>query len=504
MLIYVNQFNLVDIDSDEVIFRTIAGWLKQVTNQHFSIDELKSSNNYSIERARVRTYSALEYSPELHSVLLSHPDRENSGRQWVTEIGIRKNEDNYTVSILLEVSDVSTQVREVPTTTRPGLVRYLMKNATLSVDTVGLYAKRLRNSIDDFKSLSFEIDRPERDYPIVLVSNKPEDGRGYVDPFKLQEQLVGLAQVVYSSEEINSWDMEDCLTRQYSAWDGAINIVFPSFGRGSVRNRLLLSDDLECMLSEKVNISHEILSLITHTTNGFKKRKHFSPTDVRAKRQKDQRIKLKQKFEEITVDGEFQLLAEQAFQQLEEQDQLFDKERAEFQKTIDSLELQTLEQDDEITGLKSQRRVLQIRLDDISTGSRGAGKPLIISGSESDQYENEIHDLVIDSIDKQLESTKQFTRRYDVLTDIVVHNQPKGKMGEFILELDALFNGYDGITPKILSGIRNMGLEVEEDGNHNKLKFVDDTRYKMTFSKSPSDKRRVGANIIQQLKQELF
>lgn len=504
MLIYVNQFKLVDIDSDEVIFRTISGWLKQVTNQHFSIDELKTSNNYSIDRARVRTYSALGYPPELHSVLLSHPDKENSGRQWITEIGIRKDEETYTVSLQLEVSDVSTQVREVPITTRPGLVRFLMKNANLSRDTVGLRAKSIANAIDDFKSLSFEIDREERDYPIVLVSNKSESSRGYVNPFKLQEQLVGLAQVVYSSEEINSWDMEDCLSRRYSAWDGAINIIFPSFGRGPIRNRLLLSDDLEEMLSEKVNITHEILSLITHTTNGFKKRKHFSPTDVRAKRQKDQRTKLKQQFEEMAAGGEYQELAEQAFEQLEEQEQLFDRKKDEFQKIIDSLEMQALELDDEIVDLKSQRRIQQMRIDDFATGAKTTGKPLIISGKEIDQYENEIHDLVIDSLEKQLESTKQFTRRYDILTDVVLNNQPIGKMSDFILELDTLFQGYDGITPKILSGIKDMGLEVEEDGNHNKLKFVNDTRYKMTFSKSPSDKKRVGANIVQQLKQELF
>lgn len=504
MLIYVNQFNLVEIDSDEVIFRTIAGWLKQVTNKHFSINELKSSDNYSIDRTRVRTYSALAYSPELYSVLLSHPDRENAGRQWITEIGIKKDEDGYTLSILLEVSDVSTQVRGVPSATRPGLIRFLMKNAKLSSDTVGLKVKRFNNSVNDFKSLSYEIERPERNYPIVLVSNRPEVGRAYVDPVKLQEQLIGLAQVVYSGEEINSWDMEDCLSRRYSAWDGAINIIFPSYGRGVSRNRLLLSDSLESMLDDKINISHEILSLVTHTTNGFKKRNHFSPTDVRAKRQKDQRVKLKAEFDVMESDGQFQALAEQAFQQLEEQDYLFEKERDSFRKTQDTLEIQVIEQDDQIADLKSQCRVLQMRVNDLTTTKSLVGRTLLVSGEESDQYDGEVQDVVIDSISKQLEVVKEYSRRFDILNDVLIHNQSEGKLAEFVAEIDTVFQNYDGITPKIQSTLKAMGLEIEEDGSHNKLKFIDDERYKMTFPKSPSDKKRGGKNIVQQTKQELF
>jgi len=337
-----------------------------------------------------------------------------------------------------------------------------------------------------------------------LVSNRPSDGKAYVNPNKLQEQLVGLAQVVYSPDEVNSWDMEDCLTRRYSAWDGAINIIFPSFGRGFSRNRLLLSEMLESMRDENINLSREILSIITHTTNGFKKRHHFSPTDVRAKRQKDQRLKLKSKFDEMAAGGEYQSLAEQAFQQLEEQDELFEKERGVHKKAVDSLETQVIEQDDEINELKAQVRVLQIRCDDLTKTKATAGSTLLVSGDETDQYDGEVRDLVIDSISKQLDAAKEFSRRFDILTDVIMHNQPEGKLADFVTELDSIFQNYDGVTPKIQSSLKAMGLEIEEDKNHNKLKFVDDSRYKMTFSKSPSDKRRVGKNIVQQAKQELF
>lgn len=504
MLIYVNQFNLVGTVDEDIIFRTIAGWLKSVTNKHFTIDELKTSTNYSIDRARVRTFSALDYSPKLYSVLLSHPDRVHHGRQWITEIGIKKENDCLSISILLEVSDISTQVKEFPTTTRPTLVRFLNENTKFSPDTIGLNVKTLNNTVDDFKSLNISIERPERSYPLVLVSNKNETNEPFVNPEKLQEQLIGLAQVVYVSKDINSWSMEDSLGRKYSAWDGAINIIFPASGNYNCRTKLLLSEQLNDLVASKVNISHEVLSLITHSTNGFRKRHHFSPRDVRAKRQKDQRIKLKSQFDEISENTEYQFLAEEAFKQLEEQENLFDQEKELMQSKSDDYEMRILETDELLDQEKNNNRLLKLRINEILNSSGQSGSPLLITGNETDNYNGEIHDFVVDSLKKELDNSKEYSRKFDVLTDIILSNPLKGTREEYIEEIESLFSNYDGLTGKITSNLKRLGLEVIDTGNHNKLKFESDERYKMTFSKSPSDKKRVGANIIQQVKQELF
>lgn len=505
MLIYVNQFKLKNIEDDGVIFRTIAGWLKKVTGRHFTVDEIKrSGENYAVERSRVRTYSALQYPPELYSILLSHPDKDkkNSGRQWITEIGIKKEHDYYELSILLEVSDVSTQVRSTPITTRPGLVRFLTKNAELSSDTIGLNPKTIKNSTIDFKLLGVEIEKPERNYPIVLVSNKSTDNKPYIDPTKLQEQLVGLAQVVSSHEEIDSWKLEAELTRKFSAWDGAINIIFPPHNKIGIRNKLLLSEHLERMLQNGTNINSEILSIVTHTSNGFKKKLHFSPSDVRAKRQKDLRIKLKDEFNNTVENSEYQKLAEEAFLQLEEQEKLFDQEKESLKKTTDDHEITILELNEELDEAKKENTLLNMRLNGLGN-SKTIGTPLLTRGDEKDKYEDEINEIIIDALQKQLENTKEFSRRYDILSDVILNNTSTGKREEILQEIDSLFLSYSGITQKITSELKRMGLEVSDDGNHNKLKFINDQRYKMTFSKSPSD-RRAGANIIKQIKQELF
>ena len=38
---------------------TAAGWLKQLTKRHFTIDELTSGDEFTIDRQKVRTYKAI-------------------------------------------------------------------------------------------------------------------------------------------------------------------------------------------------------------------------------------------------------------------------------------------------------------------------------------------------------------------------------------------------------------------------------------------------------------
>ncbi|EPC7545996.1 hypothetical protein ACR2Y1_004130, partial [Morganella morganii] len=125
MLVYVNNFNCIGDDNFFNVMRSVSGWIKKVSGKHFSIDDLMSSNDFEIEGSYVRTYSAIKSEPETYSIMYSHPDNEVNGRQWITEIGIAKHKDYTFVSILLEISDVSTRVDSKPISTRPRLVSFL-------------------------------------------------------------------------------------------------------------------------------------------------------------------------------------------------------------------------------------------------------------------------------------------------------------------------------------------------------------------------------------------
>lgn len=365
MLIYVNQFNLIGHNRDTAIFGSIAGWLKKLTKRHFTIEELKSGNEFDCgSRMLVRTYNATQMEPCLYSIMLSHPDSSERGRFWVTEIGV-KVESNYTqVSILLETSDISTQVTAIPTTTRPLLVSFLASNGTMDTDTIGLNVRNVTNSTNDFKALSNEVERTDRNFPLVIVSSD-EAGDELAESSRLQEQLLGLAQVIRVSNDADSWEMERILGRNYSAWGGAVNIIFPAKGRSICYNKLLLSRQLEEWQTNKLDPCKQILSLITHTTNGYNKKKHFKPTDVRAKRQRDQRIFLQERFKTLSDDAEYQTLAEQAFEQLEEQSSVIDNLKEEHTKQIGELEDMYLDLQLEKEAEENEKSKLQYAVEDL-------------------------------------------------------------------------------------------------------------------------------------------
>lgn len=503
MLIYVNQFELIGNESFFIALKTVAGWLKTVTKTHFTIDMLRSGEEFPIGKAKVRTFAACELAPAIYSILLSHPDKKVRGRQWITEIGIIDRGGTTTLSVLLETSDISTLVRDIPDTTRPMLVDFLLKNATLNPKTtIGLSVREIKNDVDSFKALSFEIDRPERNYPLVLVSNCKKNNQPLVNPRELQKYLIGLAQVVWTKDEINSWELEQVLTRQYSAWDGAINIISPALKRGHCYNRLLLGDAITDSNKEE-NILHRILSYITHTTNGHNKKRHFSPTDVRAKRQKDSRIQLKNRFEELSSDSEYQNLAEEAFSQLEEQETVIDQLKEKHEIELEEQMLVAIKAEDELDKLKAKHQTLTFNFKKLKSATSKEGKPILVFGNENEKYEGEITELVIDVLEDYLDSLQHGTRKHNLISDVLSSNSFDGSRGSFIEELKQIFNNYNGMTASMKNSLRPLGLEVIEDGNHNYLRFIDDDRYKAVFAKTPSD-RRVGSNIIRDVKSALL
>ncbi|MBF4307708.1 hypothetical protein, partial [Vibrio anguillarum] len=88
---------------------------------------------------------------------------------WCGSIGIKEEDGTTQFSIQLKVNDISTQVRGTVITTRPLIVKYLSDSRLLKRDTIGLKVNFL-NTPDDIRALKWEIFRPERNFPLVLVS----------------------------------------------------------------------------------------------------------------------------------------------------------------------------------------------------------------------------------------------------------------------------------------------------------------------------------------------
>ncbi|MCY7297453.1 hypothetical protein [Alteromonas sp. a30] len=504
MLIYVNQLEIVGTDSFTKTLRTIAGWLKTITNIHFTNDMLLSGSEYTFEKGIVRSYKACELEPAIYSILLSHSDHSVGGRRWDTEIGLKYVDNKTLISISVETHDKSTLVKEMPVATRPRLVEYLIKNGGLSGTTVGLQIQRVKNDPDNIKALSFNIEHKKRSYPLVFVSNCSKSNKPLVNPRTLQKQLTGLAQVVYAEDEINSYELEGILGRRYSAWDGAVNIIYPSFGQEHCHNRLLLRDSLTEVIESNGNLNQHILSYVTHITNGYNKKQHFSPTDVKAKRQRDSRTRLKQRFSELSDDSEYQSLAEEAFAQLEEQDHVIEQLKKDHINEIDEQMHATIKVEEELEKSKSDYQVLKLRFEKLQNQTSKQGKPILTFGHEGEKYSGEMLDTVLGLISERVSSLPMSSRKRLMLQDILDSNPEDGTKSNYLNELKRIFNNFNRMTTSIRSSLKDIGLEVVEEGTHNHLRFIDDNRNKATFAKTPSDRGHIGSNIIRDAKSALF
>jgi len=339
MLVYANHFTLTGSDSSAAAFRSIAGWLSRKTGRNFGIPEILSGNEFRQGIYQVRTYAADKREPKLYSILLTHRDDEIYGRFWSTEISVRLEVASTFISILLETQEISTRITEIPVTTRPALVNYLALNAEFAAGTVGLKLRTVTNSDSDYQALGYEIQNPKRDYPLVLVSCC--DGQPLVDPEALQRQLFGLAQVIAVDETCDSRKMVRFLSSTYSAWDGAVNIVFPYLAyKGFCYRDLIRWPELEELQQESdtpqegaKRVLYDILARVTHSTNWLKRRQHFSPADVRAKRQKDYLLYLQEQAKE---NGDYKKLFDLACEEQEQQNVLIKQLEQEKQAAEDA------------------------------------------------------------------------------------------------------------------------------------------------------------------------
>lgn len=371
MLIYCNQLQIIDEDAFVKVINCIIRWLKAKTKYQFSINQLLSNGDYTVNNMKVRTYNGAGHYPKLYSIMHSQRDEQVYGRQWITEIGIRIDppEPLY-FTLMLETSDVSTRVQQAPISTRPLLIDYIRKTCTLPKTTVGLKLKKLNSDKFHLRALQSEFETPNRTYPLVLVS-RTFDGEPYINPYKLQNQLLGLAQVVLCEKDFDTYEMERVLSRRYSAWGGAINIIYPLMQRDYCRNNLLLVARLEQLVKEDKKLTNEILSYVTHFSNAKRKSFHFSPYNVRSKRLKESRDHIREKLAQMQIDDELGEMLEQALEHMSEMEKSQEETQKSLTEDLLSEQLQVLDLEESIKEKDHHIQKLQYHLEQKSVEPLG-------------------------------------------------------------------------------------------------------------------------------------
>ena len=212
MLIYANHLSVVGDGAHEAIFRGVGAWLREQLGFGLHPDQLRRDGEFNGYKGDRRSYLrirvTLEEEPALWSWVLKH-DADERGREWITELGAKKVDGTLELSCIVKTDEHNALVATAVSASQPRVVRYVINNvqAAENADFAGFvpgeHVRFVGQDRDSYRGLQAEIERRDREGPLVLLSPLHQ-GDYLIVPQDLQKTLVGLAQVVAIMPGFNS------------------------------------------------------------------------------------------------------------------------------------------------------------------------------------------------------------------------------------------------------------------------------------------------------------
>jgi hypothetical protein len=435
MLVYANHLKAFGMNTKAEVLRAVGGWLKEQLGYGLHPDKLVTAGEHTGNRngssSWLKIIVASDGAQELYSWILKNADDSVRGRQWNSEIGLKVVGDSCELSCVVATEDASTLVLEPVQASRPRLIRYVVSNligaegVDFDASVPGLTVKRVGASADCYRALLYDIENAERDYPIVLVSPH-KDGVYPINADHLQQDLVGLAQVVKVETEFDSYDMEEILGRRWSAWDGAVNVLHMPTSSGYIKSRLFLFDVIEEWGNTQHSRVSQILAWVTHNTNIPRLRKRIRPEGVMRLAFRQSLSAAKERRQELT-EHEIREELDRLEQAAEEQNQwvkLLEDTNTNLEHDVQQLRLDLDERDDELS--KERRTVNALKEQLRNSGAHTStidGEQLLLMLSRSDVPEpHECLELidgdrceVLDSAKRSAKESNQFVKGRQLL-----------------------------------------------------------------------------------------
>lgn len=284
MLIYCSRVFLVPKSPVDALLSIVASWLGKKTAEPFTVADLQTDgrrstpDSYSVDWIR-----AHEADANFYGIRYRHPDRHVRQRHWITEVGIRHDENSFICTVLLRTEESSALVDTNVETTRPVFVRDIFRHCEVASETSGGNATSLR--LNDAEAFLFEVNNPDRTHPIVQVSYA-RDGQEVVSPNYLAEMLAGVATVATIPHDEDTFELENALDRRLCCFDGAINIIWPRIRTASgeliAPNYRMMRPQLLDMRARGLTLEKEILAVVCHRMNEIFARDHLTIERVRS------------------------------------------------------------------------------------------------------------------------------------------------------------------------------------------------------------------------------
>jgi hypothetical protein len=168
----------------------------------------------------------------------------------------------------------------------------------------------------------------------------------------------------------------------------------------------------------------------------------------------------------------------------EENDYLYE----EFGDQLKKMEKTNAKQNNEIQRLTAEVQGLRIKFSDRSQ------IPIIVAGEETDFYEGEIKEIILEILEEYKKSCHEGSRRQHVIEDIFQCNEYKHLPEKKREILKKVLKGYRSLNGSLKNELEALGIEITSDGKHYKWSYFGDNRYVVTAAKISSDARS-GMNL---------
>ena len=389
---------------------------------------------------------------------------DNEGVRWVTDVIGHKSEDNFWVSIQLNV-DSELPVERLEQGKRPYIVKLLMERFSGGHDG--------NLPVADYPIFLAEADTELADQiicanvggvmPVVYASRNAKEEL-LIDPYRLSKWISGMAHVIVEP----SRKFSSKITRQVygeNVYGGAVAIYWPDgIGKWTyLPSKWRSADALHIAISKKIR-----MSLLYQRVRRECTWSHL------------QEIISRQKLDELRASGS---------ENIDEYIEHFDREIA--------------AKDEEIQRLEAEIIRVRYGKKDARSSSPDTEASIVLQTTESDLYQGEQLGLITDALQVAAESSERHSRRRQIFDSLVENNENPGDREAILARLKEALRHYTALTSAVRSELEDIGFVIYEDGKHYKILFQDDSRYPFTLPKSGSDWRG-GLNAFSDLKKKVF
>ncbi|MCC7387319.1 MAG: hypothetical protein IT431_00980 [Phycisphaerales bacterium] len=283
MIVYAARLNLTDDHADAKVVAAIESWLAQSKRLPDLLPLLSQPARVDLDSGAFIELARHDDSVSpAFAFRFAHPDRSVRGREWLVEVGVHGGGKRTTCTVVLQTREASAQVSADVQTTRPLVVPEILARCRLTSDTPG--GRLIRLTEADCEAFDWSVRDPDRKHPILQVSPRPEGGY-CVDPARLSDLLVGIADVVIIPEGTDTFAIADAIGSRFSAYHGAVNVLWPMVNGATgcfVPSTRLLAPDLEGISAQGRRPEADLLAMVAHRSNASIARTHLSPERVQA------------------------------------------------------------------------------------------------------------------------------------------------------------------------------------------------------------------------------